>query len=184
MWQVPRGKALPSVEWAEGFLEQRWGQVKLGEKTFTTNQKGSINNFVLMKRVYFHILPPSCLLNQCLKMGLRKLHRALQYGLRRGERAKCIAAVFFLLKNMVAVTEGKLKRWKGFGRKHESGVPMSPLASKRSPFKRQHTSFGKANVSRPNLEASALPGAKSWPDGALGNGGPKTTWLHRVLARA
>ena len=88
--------------------------------------------------------------------------------------------------NMVAVTERKFeKRWKGFGQKHVLGVPMSPLASKRSSHKRQHTSFRgisspeKANVS---LKASVFPGTKSWSYGALGNSGPKTTRFHRVLA--
>ena len=84
------------------------------------------------------------------------------------------------------------KRWKGFVRKPVSEVLMSPLGSKR--WSASLGSFGTNPKTlllpqggkihwvhlRPILKL--LPGTKSWPDGSLGNGGPKAAWLNWILA--
>ena len=67
------------------------------------------------------------------------------------------------------------KRWKGFVRKPVSEVHTSPLGSKR--WSASLGSFGT------NHKTLLLPGTKSWPDGSLGNGGPKAAWLNWILAR-
>lgn len=166
----------------------------MSRRDFGTERK--IGNFILVK-VDCPICLLSFLLHLVLKMGLRKLHRALQHGLQRGKITKGdIASRFFFLEYPQwflskilltkwwshpahSVIEWKFKRWKGFNQKLVLGVPMPPPASKRSPHNREHISYGatsspgKANVSK---------GTKSWPYGAMGNGGPKAAWLHWVLA--